>query len=102
MLVQDGAACHTSQVSAQFYEEKGIRVLPNWPARSPDLNPIEICFANLKRRVSARHPKNRETLQKAVYDAWLLDTPQSEIDKLVRSFPARCRAVVEAGGEMRR
>lgn len=101
MLVQDGAACHTSQVSASFYAEKGIRVLPRWPARSPDLNPIETCFANLKRRVSARHPKDRATLVKAILDTWNLGTPQNEVDKLVRSFPARCRKVVANRGEMR-
>ena len=37
---QDGASIHTSVETEDFFEEQNVRVL-DWPAKSPDLNPIE-------------------------------------------------------------
>lgn len=37
---QDGASCHTAKVVKAWFTEKNLNVL-EWPARSPDLNPIE-------------------------------------------------------------
>ncbi|XP_028414913.1 uncharacterized protein LOC114538000 [Dendronephthya gigantea] len=37
---QDNATCHTSRVARNWFEEEEITVM-EWPARSPDLNPIE-------------------------------------------------------------
>ena len=37
---QDNAPCHTALSIKQYINEKGFNLMP-WPARSPDLNPIE-------------------------------------------------------------
>ena len=37
---QDNAPCHTARSIKQYMEEKRLNLMP-WPARSPDLNPIE-------------------------------------------------------------
>ena len=37
---QDGATCHTAAFTMKFFETNGIEVV-DWPAQSPDLNPIE-------------------------------------------------------------
>ena len=99
VLAQDGAGCHTSAVVTEYLNRRGVRTLENWPARSPDLNMIETCFANLQRRVSKKHPSDRKSLVKHAKKAWK-EMPQREVDALVKLFPERCKRVVANGGQM--
>ena len=50
MYMDDNATCHRSLVTNAFKTQAGIRTL-RWPARSPDLNPIENVWSLLKRGV---------------------------------------------------
>jgi transposase len=47
----------------------GIEVL-EWPAKSPDLNPIENVWSILKQRVRKRLPKTLEELESIIYEEW--------------------------------
>eukprot|EP00644_Phytophthora_capsici_P018713 jgi/Phyca11/132462/e_gw1.168.7.1 len=47
---QDNASIHTSRETMDFFEEQKIKLL-DWPARSPDLNPIENLWAMMARTV---------------------------------------------------
>ena len=38
---QDNASIHKSELTAKFFEEQQLKVMKKWPARSPQLNPIE-------------------------------------------------------------
>lgn len=44
---QDGATCHTSKKSMEYFNKKGIRIFEH-PAKSPDLSPIEHIWPHLK------------------------------------------------------
>lgn len=54
LLMQDNARPHVAGVCQQFLQEEGIDAM-DWPARSPDLNPIEHIWDIMSRSIHQRH-----------------------------------------------
>ncbi|CAG9093945.1 unnamed protein product [Plutella xylostella] len=94
VLMHDNARCHTARVSRQFLREKELRTM-DWPALSPDLNPIEHLWDELKRRVRARNPvpASVDELKTALLEEWD-GIPQETVKKLIRSMRNRLQAVL--------
>ncbi|CAG9099885.1 unnamed protein product [Plutella xylostella] len=93
VLMHDNARCHTARVSRQFLREKELRTM-DWPALSPDLNPIEHLWDELKRRVRARNPvpASVDELKTALLEEWD-GIPQETVKKLIRSMRNRLQAM---------
>ncbi|GFV43197.1 transposable element Tcb2 transposase [Trichonephila clavipes] len=68
-------------------DSEGIQRLV-WPARSPDLNPIENVWDALGRQVAGRNypPTNKNTLIRALTEEWD-KLPQQLLDNVVQSRP---------------
>lgn len=98
IFMQDNARPHTARVSMNFLEEEGIEVF-DWPARSPDLNPIEHVWDILGRRVRGRQhpPSTVGELREALVEEWGA-IPQNDIRSLIRSMPNRCMECIDAHG----
>ncbi|KAJ8727758.1 hypothetical protein PYW07_001877 [Mythimna separata] len=96
--MHDNARCHTALIVRDYLQEVGIPVM-RWPARSPDLNPIEHLWDELKRRVRARDPAptTLQDLQDAVVAEWD-NIPQESVVTLIRSMRERMEAVIRARG----
>jgi hypothetical protein len=47
---QDNDPKHTSKLAKQFFEENRIKLL-DWPAQSPDMNPIENLWALMNEKL---------------------------------------------------
>lgn len=69
-FIQDGARCHTSNWTKDYLAEKKMKYVDEWPPYSPDLNPIENLWANMKIRVSKMRPSTEEELQKCIQKYW--------------------------------
>ena len=76
----------------------GVEAL-NWPAHSPDLNPIEHLGGELERRLRARfnHPTSAPDLTIALVAEWK-QFPVAMFQHLVESLPRRLEAVIAAKG----
>ena len=61
----DNDTKHTSKVVAKCLKNNKVKLL-EWPSQSPDLNPIENLWTELKKRVRARRPTNLTQLQPAM------------------------------------
>lgn len=97
-LMHDNARPHVARIVTQYLQEVGIQVMP-WPANSPDLNPIEHLWDQIKRKVRARDPVpgTLQQLETAIAEEWQR-TPQEDIKKLIRSLNRRMQAVIKARG----
>jgi len=98
VLMHDNARPHVAHIVTDFLNEVGIPTL-NWPACSPDLNPIEHVWDMLARRLRSRRRavQSREELRVALIEEWDR-LPQELIDNLINSMRRRMTAVVRARG----
>ena len=95
---QDNDPKHTCQKAKTWFKDSGLKVL-QWPAQSPDLNPIENLWDHLKRKLAGykKPPGGMLELWGRVEKEW------GEIDakvcqNLIESMPRRVAAVLRAKG----
>lgn len=96
---QDGAPSHTAKFTQEYLMDASITTM-SWPAKSPDLNPIENVWAFICREVYAdlRQFNTVDELTEAVQYAWSrLST--KKVHNLIRSMPRRIGEVLMAKGE---
>ena len=62
---QDLAPAHTARSTKTWFDAHAITVL-DWPANSPDLNPIENLWGILKRKMRGTRPNNKEELTASI------------------------------------
>lgn len=93
---QDNDPKHTANSVKAFIREQSLSVL-DWPANSPDINPIENLWHIVKKKVSDTRYSNEGALYDGFVKAWN-SIPLSTCENLIASMPRRCRAIIDNRG----
>ena len=98
LIMEDNAAVHKAKLVKEEHQRRGGIVI-DWPANSPDLNPIENVWRVLKHRVARRWPRTHEEMKEVMLDEWHKLTHE-DIAKYCSGtvMRARCQAVLDARG----
>ncbi|GFX15905.1 transposable element Tc3 transposase [Trichonephila clavipes] len=98
ILMDDNARPHRARIVEEYLEDHGLERM-EWPARSPDPNPIEHLWDYLGREVAALNPSPRSLheLKQGLLCGWSsLPIPVS--DNLINSMGNRCRQCIQVRG----
>ena len=83
LFQHDNAPCHSSYVVKEWFKECGVNTL-DWPAQSPDLNPIENLWKHLNVQLKRYTPSNINELWDNIQEIWYGISAE------------RCRALVDS------
>ena len=84
---------HTARATIEWFRSKHIYVL-EWPSQSPDLNPIENLWQDLKIAVHRHSPSNQTKLELFCKEEWA-NISVSICASLVETFPKRLAAALQ-------
>ena len=102
LFLQDGDPSQNSALARQAMDAVGCRLF-SIPPRSPDLNPIENCFNNIRRQL--RQDAIKMKITKETYPHFcrrvrktIMEYSTAVIDRTIDSMPKRINQVIESKG----
>ncbi|KAG2459911.1 TCB1 transposase, partial [Polypterus senegalus] len=93
---QDNDPKHTAKISKEWLQDNSVNVL-EWPSQSPDFNPIEHLWRDLKMAVHRRLLLNPMELERCCKEEWA-KLAKDRCAKLVASYSKRLEAVIATKG----
>ncbi|KAK3532436.1 hypothetical protein QTP86_018078 [Hemibagrus guttatus] len=87
---------HTARATKEWLCKKHFKVL-EWPSQSPDLNPIENLWRELKIRVAQQQPQKITALEEICMEEWA-KLPATVCKNLVATYRKRLTSVIANKG----
>lgn len=96
---QDGAPSHRPK-KVKNYIKRWLtkRLLPH-PPQSPDLNPIELVWAQMKKMVEKKRPQSRNELLRAIQSSWT-EISLEYIRKCINNISNKMEKIIECNGDL--
>jgi transposase len=100
VFMQDNAPCHKAKRVMKYFQENNIMTL-DWPAQSPDMNPIENLWAIIKHRRQQKFgvPKSKNDLIEQIFNIWE-NIEEELVSKLADSANKRVSEVLRLNGNI--
>lgn len=99
-FMHDNDPKHTSLLCRNYLQQQETNntlTVMTWPPQSPDLNPIELLWDELDRRVRKETPTSTAHLWNILQEQWN-NIPNETIHKLINRMPRIVQAVLNAKG----
>jgi transposase len=96
-LLEDNDPKHTSKLAKNWKAENGVKNI-DWPAASPDVNPIENVWKLVKTSLEKKKLKTPRALAHAIKKQWKTLPPELAVN-LVNSMKNRVYDVIESKGD---
>ncbi|CDQ66948.1 unnamed protein product [Oncorhynchus mykiss] len=84
---------HTARATKEWLCKKHFK----WPSQSPDLNPIEHLWRELKVRIAQQQPRNLKDLEKVCMEEWA-KIPAAVCANMVKNYRKRIISVIANKG----
>lgn len=99
-FMHDNASCHAAKKTKEWLNTHNINCL-DWPACSPDLNPIEHVWSYLDKRLRARKATftSADEMWEMIEKEWY-EIPKAYINNLYWSMCSRIKACIAAKGDI--
>ncbi|KAL4500911.1 hypothetical protein ABPG72_020145 [Tetrahymena utriculariae] len=95
---QDNDPKHRAKSTEKWLEENNINWIRDWPSYSPDLNPIENLWWQLKSQIQYETLNDKQQLRKAIKKFWKSVNPE-QCQTLINSWVKRCQQIIQQKGE---
>lgn len=98
IFMQDNARPHTAKIVKDYFAEKNVELV-DWPAQSPDLNPIENIWAIIKQQLYSQEKfaSTPADLINRVLNIWS-ELQQDLLERLSNSVVHRLHGVIDRKG----
>lgn len=97
-FLQDGAPCHRAKIVKKWLSDKEIQLI-EWPGHSPDLNPIENMWNEIKRKLGRLSISSIDSLVEHLRTLWA-EVNIEYCQNLANSMPRRIKSVLKVHGDI--
>jgi transposase len=103
--MQDNAPAHAAQETLDMFRKFEVDCV-RWPPFSPDLNPIETVWKDIKEYLTQVYGncvfKSYDESQRKVLEAWEYIVTPLYLEQLIKTMPERMQAVIDANSKFTR